>query len=171
MSRKLVIALSVLALLVITATTVFAARYRVVLTSTGIGSFIANGYVSGVGNEDLELTVNAKGIPVTSCINQGGNQVPGQNPAKLSASDEVFLSGDDPLRKNGKSPFATEAEEPAQLSGKQGGCPSNSWKARVDFVYWTEATIIVTDPVTNKVLAQQAYKCTTTQNPDTVSCN
>src|SRR5262245_38269599 len=115
MYRKLLITLTVLALLAITATSVLAARYRLVLTGTGIGSFIATGYVTGVGNEDLKLTVTAKGIPVTTCTNGGGNQAPGQNPPKISASDTVSLAGDDPLRKNGKSPFTAEAEEPSVL--------------------------------------------------------
>jgi hypothetical protein len=170
MHRKLVITLCVLAILAITTTTVFAARYRFKLTATEIGSFIAIGYVTGVGSEDLNLTVNAKGIPVTTCTNQGGNQAPGQNPPKLSASDTVFLSGDDPLRKNGRSPFETEAEEPLVLPGKQGGCPNNNWTATVDFVFWTEATLILTDPTNGKVLAKETYQCQTNRDLNTVQC-
>jgi hypothetical protein len=136
-----------------------------------LGSLIADGTVAGLGKEDVTVILTASGIPETTCTNQGGNSAPGQNPARVSASDGDVLPGNDPLRKNGKSPFSTEAIPPTSLAGLVGGCANNNWTATINFVYWTQATLQVvktSDPST--VLEVQNYKCTTTKLPASVTC-
>jgi len=68
------------------------------------------------------------------------------------------------------APVAVSAEP--TLTGIEGGCPNNNWRANIDFVFWTDATITVTDPSTDPatVLLQQYYTCVTTRDPDSVSC-
>jgi hypothetical protein len=135
-----------------------------------LGSLIAEGFASGLGNTDVTVVLNATGIPAVTCTNQGGNQAPGQNPAKISASGSDFLVHES-YTKNGRSPFSVETEEPQPgLTAKQMGCPNNAWSASIDFVFWTDATLIVTDTATGVVLVQQNYTCVTTRNPDSVSC-
>jgi len=137
--------------------------------SFSLGSLIANGTLIGLGNTDVSVTLDASGIPVVTCTNQGGNQAPGQNPPKVSASGLATLYGVDLAQKNGKSPFEAETDEPSPfLTGLAGGCPNNNWAAEIDFVYWTEATITVKSLITGAVLAQQDYTCTTTRT--TVTC-
>ena len=136
-----------------------------------LGSLIADGSVVGIGKQDVTVILTASGIPETTCTNQGGNSAPGQNPARLGATDSQVLPGNDPLRKNGKSPFSTEAVPPATVPGTLGGCANDNWTAIVDFVYWTNATLTVVktdDP--GMVLEQQSYICTTTKSPASVSC-
>jgi hypothetical protein len=135
-----------------------------------LSSLVAEGFASGLGNTDVTVVLNATGVPVVTCTNQGGTEAPGQNSPKISASGSDFLVHEN-YTKNGRSAFSEETDEPQPgLTAKQMGCPNNSWSANIDFVFWTNATIIVTDTVTGAVLLQQDYTCVTTRNPDSVSC-
>ena len=167
MSRKLLVFLGVLVLVGLTTTTVFAGKYRLNATFA-LGSLIASGDVSGLGNQDVTLILDATGDPVVTCTNQGSNQAPGQNPSKVSATGTQFLPGNDTLRKNGKSPFDVETNDPV-LTAVQGGCPNNNWTATTDFVFWTAADITVKDTA-GKILTKQHYTCTTTRTPASVTC-
>jgi hypothetical protein len=134
-----------------------------------LGSLISKGTLTGLGATDVSVKLDAKGIPAVICTNLGGNKAPGQNPPKVSASGKTTLFGTDPVRKNGKSPFGVETDEPAPfLSGSAGGCPNDNWTATIDFVFWTNATISVNDLATGVNLLKQDYVCTTTRT--TVSC-
>ncbi|MCI0551422.1 MAG: hypothetical protein L0287_10730 [Anaerolineae bacterium] len=135
-----------------------------------LSSLVAEGFASGLGNTDVTVELNASGIPAVTCTNQGGNQAPGQNPPKISASGEQFLVHAN-YTKNGRSAFGVETEEPQPgLTAKQMGCPNNTWTATIDFVFWTDATISVYNTATGALLVRQNYSCVTTRNPDTVSC-
>ncbi len=137
--------------------------------SFGLGSLIANGTLTGLGVTDVSVILDASGIPVVTCTNQGGNQASGQNAPKVSATGQKSLLGTDPVRKNGKSPFGVETQDPAPfLSGSAGGCPNDNWTATIEFVYWTAATITVKSLPTGAILLKQDYTCTTTLT--SVSC-
>ncbi len=136
--------------------------------SFSLGSLISNGYVSGIGNTDVTLDLTASGIPAITCINGGGNSVPGQSSPKVTASGSVLLPGNSPLRKNGKAPYGVETQPPAPLTWQQAGCPNSNWTAVITFIYWTNATITVYDSGTGALLLTQNYVCTTTLT--SVSC-
>jgi hypothetical protein len=94
------------------------------------------------------------------CTNQGGNQAPGQNPPKVSASGYQDILK---VYKNGKSPFDVETEDPPEFVDPiVYGCPNENWTAQIDFIFWTDATISVYDLYTDELLASQDYTCTTT---------
>lgn len=131
-----------------------------------LGSLIAEGALI-VGNTDVKVILEASGVPAVTCTNQGRTPAPGQNPPNISATGAQTLQD---RTKNGKSPFDVEASEPDTLPGLQGGCPNNNWTAHIDFVYWDHAKITVTNLAGDTVLLEQNYTCTTTRNPDTVSC-
>ncbi len=133
-----------------------------------LGSLIANGKISGIGNTDVTMVLTASGIPAITCTNQGGNQVPGQSSPKVTAQGTDVLPGNSPLRKNGSSPYGVETQPPAPLTWQQAGCPNSNWTAQITFVYWTNANISVYDSGTGALLAQQNYVCTTTLT--SVSC-
>lgn len=136
-----------------------------------LGSLVANGALAGLGSTDVTVTLNATGVPVVSCTNNGGNQAPGQNPPKVSASGKQYLVHAT-YTKNGRTSFFVETSSPAPFtSAKQAGCPNNNWTAQIVFVYWTNATITVSNTATGTVFIQQNYTCTTTRNPDTVACS
>lgn len=135
-----------------------------------LGSLIANGFASGLGNTDVTVVLDASGIPAIVCTNPGNNDVPGQSYPKVSATGQHSLAGNDPLRKNGKSPFITETVDPVTVPWDLAGCPNPNWTARIDFIFWTEATISIYDTATGALLRRQNYTCTTTRSPDSVSC-
>jgi hypothetical protein len=134
-----------------------------------LGSLHADGTLIGLGNIDVTVELVAQGIPVITCTNKGANDVPGQSSPKIASTGRQTLPGNDPLRKNGKSPFGVVAENP-ELTWQLAGCPNANWSARTDFVFWTDARISVYNTLTGALLLQQDYLCTTTRFPPTVSC-
>ena len=170
MRRKILSFICVAAIICLQATSA-SARGAVKLSNVtfDLGSLISNGTLTGLGNTDVSVKLDASGVPVVTCTNLGGNQAPGQNPPKVSASGKASLYGTDPVRKNGKSPFGVETSEPAPfVTGTVGGCPNDNWTATIDFVYWTHATITVNDLATGGLILKQDYTCTTTRT--SVSC-
>ena len=134
-----------------------------------LGSLKAEGVLSRLGSTDVDVVLDAIGIPVITCTNNGSNDVPGQSAPKVTASGKKSLLGDSTIRKNGKSPFDVETE-PVYISWDAAGCPNANWSARVDFVLWTEAIIRVKDAAQGTVLLEQKYNCKTEQFPPSVSC-
>lgn len=125
-------------------------------------SLVANGLLSGLGQQDVTIKLDASGFPDVICTNQGGNMAPGQNPPKVSTNGEQLLFGLDFTSKNGKSPFSVATDDPpAELDAIEYGCPNSNWDAAITFVYWTDATISVYDSDMN-LLRSQDYTCTTT---------
>ena len=125
-----------------------------------------SGILTGLGGyESVKAEFTAVGDPVVTCISQGGNTAPGQNPSQVSATGvqivkEIFKSG---------TKIFVEAEP--TLTATEGGCPNNNWTANIDFVFWTHATLVVTDlAAPNTELLRQDYTCVTTRDPDSVSC-
>ena len=171
MKKKLYTLLVTLLITVLTTTPVFA-RGAIKLTniSFSLGSLIATGYAGGLGNTDVTVVLDASGIPVITCTNYGGNNVPGQSYPKVSATGLQTLLGNDPLRKNGKAKFNTETVDPETIPWNEAGCPNSNWTGHIDFILWTDATISVYDTATNALLTKQNYSCVTTQNPASVSC-
>jgi hypothetical protein len=132
-----------------------------------LGSLVAEGVVTHLSKTDVKVVLQATGTPAITCTNQGANPAPGRNPSRISAADAQNLQD---IIKNGRAPFDLQAVPLATLPGKQGGCPNNNWTAHVDFVFWENADIIVTNLAGDTVLLKQSYTCVTTRNPDTVTC-
>ncbi len=168
MKRKIVSLMTALLAAILITSTVFAGAIRFSNVTFALGSLIANGTLTGLGNQDVRVLLEASGFPEVTCTNQGGNQAPGQNPSKISANGEQLLFGFDLTRKNGKSPFGVETADPVVLDAVAYGCPNANWTATIDFIYWTGATISVYDLNTNAFLRSQDYTCTTTLN--SVTC-
>ena len=171
MKRKLYTVLTVLMIVMLT-TSPALARGAIKLSGItfDLGSLIAKGFASGLGNTDVTVVLDASGIPALTCTNYGGNDVPGQSYPKISATGQQTLDGDDPIRKNGKSPFFTETDDPETLPWDEAGCPNSNWTGHIDFIFWTDALISVYDTNTGELLASQAYTCETTRYPASVTC-
>ena len=169
MSKKLYALVSASVLAVLVFSTAFAGGgVKLSSVSFSLGSLISHGNISGIGNTDVTMILDASGIPAVTCTNGGGNAVPGQSAPKVSAEGSQKLLGNDPLRKNGKAAFGMETGDPPPLTWDQAGCPNSNWTAEITFVYWTDATIYAYDTVTGALLLKQNYVCTTTLT--TVSC-
>lgn len=135
-----------------------------------LGSLISTGFASGLGNTDVTVVLDASGIPVITCTNNGSNDVPGQSSPKISAVGEQDLLGSDGRTKNGKTVFFTETDDPETIPWDAAGCPNANWTGHVDFIFWTDATLSVYDMHTGELLASQSFTCITTRNPASVSC-
>lgn len=175
MRQRLIALMAALILATLPGTTAFAGGVRLSGVGFSLSSLVADGFASGLGRTDVTVSLFATGIPVVTCVSPGGNEAPGQNPPRVSGNGSETLPGNDPIRKNGRSPFSVETNDPV-LTGREGGCPNNRWTARIDFVFWTNATITVVDTNTGEELVRQDYTCVTSGTPPdftdaTVSCD
>ena len=169
MKKTVAVLYAFLASILITTSALAGGSVKLSIVTFNLGSLIANGTLTGLGNTDVTVVLEASGIPVIFCTNNGSNEVPGQSSPRISASGRQALPGSDPLRKNGRSPFDVETDNP-DLAWDAAGCPNSNWSARVDFVFWTNATIRVFDTNTGEPLLTRDFTCTTTRFPPSVSC-
>ena len=170
MKRKLYTILTVLMIVMLTTSPVLA-RGAIKLSEVtfSLGSLISKGFASGLGSTDWVLVLDAEGHAGVICTNNGGNDVPGQSYPHVDGSGISTLPGSDPLRKNGKSPYAVTAKSEFEtiqyIPWDEGGCPNSNWTAKIDFIYWDFATINVYDPLDTSFSAPVAtykYQCVTT---------
>jgi uncharacterized membrane protein len=170
MKRKLIVSIVILSLMSLMTTVVLARSSKSLNlqdVSFSLGSLIATGDATGLGSEDTEVTLKASGTAVIICMAPGsGNEAPGQNPKVSATGSTLILAGD--IDQNGRGSFLTETDAPTgPKTAKAAGCPNNNWDFRVDFVFWDHATITVKQ---SDISASFEYTCTTTRNPDTVTC-
>ena len=171
MRKSIFSILSVLLVVTILATPV-AAGGGIKLSSVSfrLGSLIADGTLTGLGNTDVSVVLGASGIPQITCVNNGGNSVPGQSSPKVSASGNQFLDGDSPIRKNGKSPFGVETDDPETIPWNQAGCPGPNWVGHIDSILWTDARITIKDTFNNNLLTRDFTCNPALQTATSVAC-
>ncbi|HEU0295666.1 MAG TPA: hypothetical protein VFR47_23205 [Anaerolineales bacterium] len=133
----------------------------------GLGSITFTGYAYGFSRDAVTISLYATGIPDVTCRNASGKVVPGQNPVPVTGDTSANVAPS--FDENGKFAVTLEAE-PVALSAVEMGCPSNRWDATIDFVYWNYVKITVTENATGNVLWEKDSSCTTTRNPDTITC-
>jgi hypothetical protein len=121
----------------------------------------------------LELT--GIGIPEVTCTNQGGQQSPGQNPSKVTASGVQYISPDQlgETTKRGKTLVSISADEDViVITAKDGGCPNDNWTATITSIEWIGAIIDVHDgTLSGPVIATFVFECDPAlQVGNTLSC-
>jgi hypothetical protein len=174
MKKRILSILTVLLVAIILTSTVSAGgNVGLSKVQFSLGSLIATGKFTGLGGYNKGVTVNlvASGDPVVACTSQGGNEAPGQNAPKITATGIQEIPSD-AITKKGTAPLDVTAK-PGPITGTQGGCPNDNWTAKIVFVFWTNATITVIDNVSGDPLLVQKYNCVTTRNTDntgTVRC-
>ena len=169
MKKKLLTILTVLLLAtLLTSTASAGGNVGFKSVTFSLGSLDMTGKLTGLGGyaDGVQVNLTATGTPVVICVSPGGKDYPpGQNPSQVSATATQTITQ---IFRNGTAAVSVSAEP--SLTGIQGGCANNNWTARIDFVFWTHATVVVTNLSNNSVLLHQEYACLTTRNPASVSC-
>jgi len=101
----------------------------------------ATGALTGLGNEDVLITLTATADPTATCTNHGGNEAPGQNPAEVTVTGSLSIPASE--IKNGNLNFSVLTEPPEQPTAEEAGCPSDQWTAEITEMDFTSATITV----------------------------
>ncbi|MGH9172926.1 MAG: hypothetical protein ACRD1H_01145 [Vicinamibacterales bacterium] len=83
----------------------------------------AGGFLTGLGAvENTVVVIEASGIPIVTCTNQGSNDAPGRNPGRITTSGEQEI-GLTQIAKNGSAEIDVTTELPVlTLPGSQLGC-------------------------------------------------
>jgi len=110
-------------------------------TDNGL-TLTAAGALSGLGNGDVTVTINADGQPIATCTNPAGaNQPAGVNPAKATFSGSVVI--DASLIKNGTVSFSvTTVAPPTPVPGAP-GCPNSLWTETIVDVVFSSPSLTV----------------------------
>lgn len=165
MKRKIYTLATVLLIAMLTFSPAFAGG---ISGAWGLGSIKFVGTAWGFGG-DAEISISGSGVPEIACYAPGNdNPAPGQNPARLSATNTAGLDSFD----HNKGKFSVDLEAYPDITGytaSQLGCPNDNWSAEVVFVYWDEATLTVVNSKGDVVYAQN-FSCVTTHNPDSIIC-
>jgi hypothetical protein len=110
------------------------------------------GTVAGLGNENIDVVVDATGVATVECTNPGGNVAPGQD-----TTVDVSGEASDVQVKNGRATFTVVTAEPT-VTGAE-ACPNPAWTAEVTDVEFTEATITIFQPAgTNNKVFEDTFQ-------------
>ena len=97
--------------------------------------------LTGLGNQDVTITIKTTGFATTLCTNQGGNTAPGQNKTPVSPSGQITVPSTE--IKNGNLSVCLTTQAPPAPTAKDAGCPNTNWSTSLTDVQFTTAEIIV----------------------------
>lgn len=122
-------------------------------TDNGLTLTVA-GELSGLGNEDVLITLAATGNPTAVCqnpSNDGTHEPPGQNPAPVTLTGTQAIPA--PEVKNGNTPFGPiETDPPVSPIPGAPDCANPNWTEIITDVAFTSAIITVEQPEGTVVL-------------------
>ena len=113
-------------------------------------SLTTNGALSGLGNVDLLVTLNATANVTANCTNHGGNLPPGQNPAPITVTGSQSIPASE--IKNGNVSFSVTTNGPTTPIPGAPDCPNPNWSENITDLAFTSATITVEQPAGTVVL-------------------
>ena len=113
-------------------------------------SLLTSGALSGLGNEDLVVTLTATANVTANCQNQGSNLPPGQNPAPITVTGSQSIPASE--IKNGNVAFSVTTDQPTTPIPGAPDCPNPNWSENITDLSFTTATITVEQPAGTVVL-------------------
>ena len=147
------------ALIATTTTAVFAANphYKkggqpvCTVTVTSASSATATcsaGLVTGLGFDDVRVTVSLTASAGTFCHNKGNpeNIVPGQNPATATGSSTLNISPDQIKNGNLSIPAISATATLTAPTAAAAGCPNNNWTVTLDTPTFSGGTYTFESP-------------------------
>jgi hypothetical protein len=160
MRRKLSIVLTMLMVLCLSATTLYAANVRITSVSFSLGSLIADGTMDGFDpNQSAKVNLQANGIGKVFCHPAQGKAL-GPYQVTIVATGAQSIQAD----AYGLSGFHVET---GTTKIKNFTCaPGTTPELRHEL--WSAAVITVKDPATQTLLLTQSYTCS--QGPETIYC-
>ena len=166
MRRTLLTVLSVLAVISLTTSAVFAGTGSF---NGGVGfktgSLIGFGKYVGYGGQDLWARLIGDATVLAMCQNKGGKQAPGRNPLSVTTSSTDILS----YIQNGTAPVELTAADPSTFpfvapspTPKEAGCPNGNWTVEPGPIpgstVWTGARITIrSGDASGDVLFDECY--------------
>jgi len=156
--RRTIVALLVPPLLVLFAGTALASsvhlkggpRAEPAFTDNGL-TLSASSALSGLGNGDVDITLDATADTTSTCTNPAGaTQPPGQNPAPTDVTGGSSFPATE--IKNGTLPFQVDTNAPVTPIPGAPDCPNSRWSEDITDLAFTSATITVEQPPGTVVL-------------------
>jgi hypothetical protein len=130
----LIAVLSAVLVLSVAAIATAAVRFHAGPTCTDNGTTLTcTGNVSGLGQEELTVTISSPATATTTCTNPAGNVAPGQT-FTFTASGTQTVQVD----KNGRATFNLTTPTPTPPAGS---CPNPKWTATVTDVTFGTVTL------------------------------
>jgi hypothetical protein len=111
--------------------------------------------IAGLGQHQVLSTISAPNATATdlTCVNKGGNEAPGQNPAVPTTATGSALSTVD---KNGRA-VVDVFTDPVSVGAKEAGCPNGNWKVVVGDVIFTTYTLTITQGNTTLYVCEGTF--------------
>jgi hypothetical protein len=97
--------------------------------------------LTGLGNQDVTITIEAEGFANVTCTNPGGNVAPGQN--RVPVREFGVATVPSTQIKNGNLTYCVTTDPAAAPSAIEAGCPNGNWTTTINNVDFTKATITV----------------------------
>jgi hypothetical protein len=106
-----------------------------------------SGALSGLGQQDITVTLTATANVTAVCSNKGTHAAPGQNPAPITVSGSQAIPAGSII--NGNVPFNVTTEAPTSPIAGAPDCANPNWSEDITDLAFTSATITVRQPDTN----------------------
>ena len=101
--------------------------------------------ITGLGNYDVFIRLDAAAVVNTVCVSPGGNESPGQNPAQnVTLSGGLFIPAGS--IKNGNLSFTVSTAEPPPpppTGPNSAGCANPNWGVRITDVTFSNGTLSI----------------------------